>query len=209
MSRYSSRRPRGLSNGTPCRPSTTCGPLTPSPSTKRSPEIAAMVMAVIAAIDGTRALICMIPVPRRNRSVRAARNASGEMLSCPHDSADQQKSTPSRSLSTAKRSTSDQSRRAPAPGPPMPTAIRSRDVTSGLVMVDAVEPAVAQPALGGQDRQVRGRLRDREHLVERVKVLQPPLPPGPPQLARDLQAGVRPGGHGGRRGVQPPVVVGQ
>ena len=32
-----------------------------------------MVSAVIAAIDGTRALICMMPVPRRIRSVRAAR----------------------------------------------------------------------------------------------------------------------------------------
>ena len=39
----------------------------------RSPEIDAMVSAVIAVMLGVRALICMIPVPRRMRSVRAAR----------------------------------------------------------------------------------------------------------------------------------------
>jgi hypothetical protein len=40
---------------------------------KRSLLIAAIVSAVIAVIAGTRALICMMPVPSRIRLVRAAR----------------------------------------------------------------------------------------------------------------------------------------
>ncbi|MEZ5234807.1 MAG: hypothetical protein R2749_19200 [Acidimicrobiales bacterium] len=40
---------------------------------KRSFDTVAMVRAVIAVIDGTRAEICMIPLPRRMRSVQAAR----------------------------------------------------------------------------------------------------------------------------------------
>ena len=86
MSRYSRSRVSGRANGTPCRPSTTCGPLTPKPRMKRLPDIAARFIAVIAIIDGTRALIWAIPVPRRIRSVCPARYASGVIASPPHAS---------------------------------------------------------------------------------------------------------------------------
>ncbi len=73
MSMYSRSRDNGLANASPCMPSTTCGPLTPRPRLKRSPEIWASDSAVSAVVAGVRALICMIPDPSRIRSVLAAR----------------------------------------------------------------------------------------------------------------------------------------
>ena len=73
MSTVSRIRVKGARNGRPCKPSTTCGPLTPRPRMKRSPEMAAIVSAVMAVMLGVRALICMMPVPRRIWLVFAAR----------------------------------------------------------------------------------------------------------------------------------------
>ena len=53
--------------------STTCGPLAPRPRKNRSSVMAAIVRAVMAVIDGVRALICMMPVPSFKRLVFAAR----------------------------------------------------------------------------------------------------------------------------------------
>ena len=54
---YSRVRSSGLPNGTPCQPSTTCGPDGPTPHKKRFPDIACKVIAVIAAqADTTRGL---------------------------------------------------------------------------------------------------------------------------------------------------------
>ena len=99
----------GLRNGTPCQPSTTCGPLAPRPSTKRPCDIDASVIAVIARLAGVRATACMMPAPSLMRDVFAARYASGVAASCPHDSADHAKSTPRRSASTANVESSSQS----------------------------------------------------------------------------------------------------
>ena len=51
----------------------------------------------MAIIDGTRELICKMPVPSLMRSVFAAMKASGTTASMPQASADQAKSTPRRS----------------------------------------------------------------------------------------------------------------
>ena len=90
---------------------------------KRSFESAARVSAVIAVIDGVRALICMMPVPSRIRVVRAATKASGATASCPQASADQTASTPSLSASTAKLAAGSKSRSRPEAAPPMPIAV--------------------------------------------------------------------------------------
>src|SRR6266567_9542055 len=47
---YFPRALQGTSKGTPCHPSMTCGPLTPSPSTKRFCERADMVSSQSEAI---------------------------------------------------------------------------------------------------------------------------------------------------------------
>ena len=82
----------GLSNGTPCHPSTTCGPDVPRPRMKRPPESASRVIAVIAVFAGERPGSCMIAVPRRIFFVCAAIHASGETASEPHASAVQTES---------------------------------------------------------------------------------------------------------------------
>src|SRR5262245_11183782 len=131
-------RSSGFAKGTPCSPSTTCGPLAPSPSRKRLPLIAASVSAVIAVIDGARALICMIPVPSPMRDVRAARNASGVTASWPHASADHATSTPSFSASHTKSIARPQAlASAPLAGPPKPIAtfISGRRVEEALEAV--------------------------------------------------------------------------
>ena len=71
MSTYSRARASGASNRTPCQPSLTCGPLTPSPKRNRPPESESKVAAVIAVIAGGRAGICMTAAPRWICSVRA------------------------------------------------------------------------------------------------------------------------------------------
>ena len=76
-------RASGFANGSPYQPSTTCGPDTPSPSTKRPPLRWSIVIAAIAAAAGRRALICMIAVPSLTRSVWAPHHASGVSASEP------------------------------------------------------------------------------------------------------------------------------
>ena len=55
MSEYSRVRASGLSKRTPCQPSDTCGPETPSPSRKRPPDSVSSVAAVIAQFAGRAA----------------------------------------------------------------------------------------------------------------------------------------------------------
>ena len=80
---YSRVRARGFPNGTPCQPSTTCGPEGPMPHRKRLPESACRVIAVIAAMVGVRAGICMMLVPALIRLVRARTQATGLIASVP------------------------------------------------------------------------------------------------------------------------------
>jgi hypothetical protein len=80
---YSRVRASGFAKGIPYQPSTTCGPETPIPRMKRPPERWSIVIAAIAVAAGWRALICMIAVPRRSRSVRAPHQARGESASEP------------------------------------------------------------------------------------------------------------------------------
>jgi hypothetical protein len=80
---YSRVRASGLANGCPYQPSTTCGPETPSPRTKRPPERWSMVIAAIAVAAGVRADSCTIAVPSRRRSVAAPHQASGVSTSDP------------------------------------------------------------------------------------------------------------------------------
>ncbi len=61
------------------------------------PASASTVMHCIAHIAGVRPASCMIPVPRRIRSVRAAIHASGVMASDPYASAVHTESKPRRS----------------------------------------------------------------------------------------------------------------
>ena len=63
ISTYSRVRASGRANGTPCQPSDTCGPDTPSPSRKRPPDSTSSVAAVIAVAAGVRAGICMRAEP--------------------------------------------------------------------------------------------------------------------------------------------------
>ena len=76
MSTYSRVRASGLSNRTPCQPSETCGPETPSPSRNRPPDRESSVAAVIAVIAGVRAGIWNTAEPMSIRSVCAATHDS-------------------------------------------------------------------------------------------------------------------------------------
>ena len=67
----------GRSNGTPCQPSITCGPLAPIPRISRPSDTAWTPCAVIASIAGVRAPSWAMPVASRSRSVTAAIAASG------------------------------------------------------------------------------------------------------------------------------------
>ena len=80
---YSRVRAIGLPNGTPCQPSTTCGPEAPMPRRKRLFDSACRVSAVIAVQAGVRACICMMPVPALIRVVRARIQAVGVTASVP------------------------------------------------------------------------------------------------------------------------------
>ena len=80
---YSFVRVIGFPNRTPCQPSMTCGPETPSPQRKRPPERYCRVMAVIAVIAGVRAGICMMPVPTWSFVVLASIHVAGVTASVP------------------------------------------------------------------------------------------------------------------------------
>ena len=54
ISMISRVRASGALNGTPWKPSITCGPEAPSPSSKRPPEMVSRVAAVIAISVGVR-----------------------------------------------------------------------------------------------------------------------------------------------------------
>ncbi len=72
MSTYSRVRASGLSKRTPCQPSETCGPETPSPSRNRPPESVSRVAAVMAVFAGVRAGIWKTAEPTSICSVCAA-----------------------------------------------------------------------------------------------------------------------------------------
>jgi hypothetical protein len=80
---YSRVRACGRPNGTPCQPSTTCGPDGPMPQRNRLPESACSDSAVIAAQVGVRAGICMMLVPALIRLVRASTQVTGVTASVP------------------------------------------------------------------------------------------------------------------------------
>ena len=101
MSTYSRVRASGLANRTPCQPSETCGPETPRPSRNRPPEIASIVVAVIAVAAGVRAGICMTAAPMSIRSVCPAIQARMLGESEPYASAAHTTEYPRRSASWA------------------------------------------------------------------------------------------------------------
>jgi hypothetical protein len=69
-------RCNGRSNGMPCHPSITCGPLTPRPRRNRPFDIASRLIAVIATSAGVRVPACMIAVPSLTRD--GARRHEGD-----------------------------------------------------------------------------------------------------------------------------------
>src|SRR5712691_5602786 len=99
---YSRVRVKGFPNGTPCQPSTTCGPDGPMPQRNRLPDSACRVIAVIAAQAGVRAGICMMLVPALIRLVRARTQATGLTASLPYASPAHTASKPSRSASSTR-----------------------------------------------------------------------------------------------------------
>jgi hypothetical protein len=101
ISTYSRVRASGRAKGTPCQPSETCGPDSPSPRRKRPPESVSSVAAVMAVMAGVRAGICISPDPRSMCSVTALRCPSTETTSWPHASATQTESSPARSARRA------------------------------------------------------------------------------------------------------------
>ena len=96
---YSLVRVIGLPKRTPCQPSTTCGPETPRPHRKRPPDRCCNVIAVIAAMAGVRAGICMMPVPTNSFVVCASIQVAGVTASVPYASPVQAWENPSRSAS--------------------------------------------------------------------------------------------------------------
>ena len=87
MSTTSRVRASGLPNGCPYQPSTTCGPLTPMPSTTRPPLRWSSVSTCIAIEVGLRPDICTIEAPRRTFVVSRPHQASGVNASEPQASA--------------------------------------------------------------------------------------------------------------------------
>ena len=83
MSTYSRVRARGAGKDWPYQPSTTWGPETPRPSTKRPPERWSIVWAAMAIAVGVRAESWHSDVPRRTRSVCEPHQAKGVSASEP------------------------------------------------------------------------------------------------------------------------------
>ena len=98
---YSRVRASGFGNGTPYQPSTTCGPLTPSPRCMRPPDRRSSVIALIAVAAGVRADSCTRPVQSLTREVCAPIQDSGVKASLPQDSAVQTESKPQSSACLA------------------------------------------------------------------------------------------------------------
>ena len=99
MSTYSRVRASGLAKRTPCQPSETCGPETPSPSRNRPSDSVSRVAAVIAVIVGVRAGICSTALPMSIFSVFAASQDSTLTASEPYASAAHTTEKPRRSAS--------------------------------------------------------------------------------------------------------------
>ncbi len=97
-------RASGRPKRTPCQPSETCGPETPSPSRNRPPLSTSRLAAVIAVIAGLRAGICITAEPTSIFSVCAASQASTVGLSDPYASAAHTTLKPSASACWASRS---------------------------------------------------------------------------------------------------------
>jgi hypothetical protein len=72
ISTVSRIRCTGRPNGTPCKPSMTCGPEGPSPSRNRPSDRLDRVIALWAMATGVRVPTCMIAEPSSIRWVRAA-----------------------------------------------------------------------------------------------------------------------------------------
>ena len=87
ISTYSRVFASGFPHGSPCQPSTTCGPEVPSPSRKRPPESRSSVAAVIAVFAGVRPGICMIALPILSLVVVAASQERTVTASVPQASA--------------------------------------------------------------------------------------------------------------------------
>jgi len=87
MSEYSRVRASGLSKRTPCQPSLTCGPETPSPSRNRPPDRVSRVAAVIAQFAGVRPGIWKMAEPMSIVGHWAATQASTVAASEPYASA--------------------------------------------------------------------------------------------------------------------------
>src|SRR5690242_1717696 len=97
---YSRVRASGRANGCPYQPSTTCGPDTPNPSTKRPFERWSRVSACIAQAAGVRAESCATDVPSRTDDVLEPHQASGVKASDPQDSAAKTASNPASSAAS-------------------------------------------------------------------------------------------------------------
>ncbi len=122
ISTVSRIRASGWANGTPCRPSITWGPETPSPSRNLPPDRWASVIAVCAIVTGERVPTWITPEPSSIVWVCAARYPSRDGASVPQASATQQTSRPSFSAS---RTNSVISAQFP-PEPSMVVAVRIR-----------------------------------------------------------------------------------
>ena len=92
MSTYSRVFARGFPHGSPCQPSTTCGPDVPRPRRKRPSESRSSVAAVIAVFAGVRPGICMIALPSLILVVVAPSHARTLTQSVPQASAAQAES---------------------------------------------------------------------------------------------------------------------
>ena len=102
--RYSRVRASGLSKRTPCQPSETCGPDTPSPSRNRPPVSTSRLAAVIAVMAGVRAGICITADPMSMVLVCAASQDRTVGLSEPYASAAQTTAYPRDSACRVSRS---------------------------------------------------------------------------------------------------------
>src|SRR5690606_29377998 len=91
----------GAVNRTPCQPSDTCGPETPSPSRNLPPDNESSVAAVIAVIAGVRAGIWSTALPTSIREVCAAIHDSTVGASDPYASATHTTEKPSSSACLA------------------------------------------------------------------------------------------------------------
>ena len=99
-------RCNGCSHRCPCQFSTTMGPLVPSPSVSRPPDIESSDAALCAVIAGVRLNMVAMCVPMPMRVVCPASHASVVNASNPHDSPAQTDSYPNSSARRTRPSAS-------------------------------------------------------------------------------------------------------